>query len=502
MARRQTGTARIGAVLRGKWRLEALLGEGGMADVYAATHRNGMRGAVKVLRPEGAGDGESLRRFLLEGYVANRVDHPGAVKVLDDDVTDDGCAFLVMELLDGESLKARSERHGSRLPVHEVVAAGIEILDVLVTAHQRGVVHRDIKPANVFVTSTGRVKLLDFGIARVREPSSLSMTRTGSLLGTPAFMAPEQALAKWSRVDGRSDVFAVGATLWTLLAGQLVHDADTITDLLIAASTQRARRLRTVVPEVDAELADIVDRALEFDPEARWQDATSMCVALIGVRERLRAQAIAETHQRGAGPHLPRATAPATAPAPADDAAPGLGPVALITEPMSVHGAPDAHAPAAGGHDPQTLAAAARSVRPGHRRVPLAAFLCGLGLALVTGGAFVTHRLLREPPTGAGDGAPNSDIAPAAEAASDRQPAPDTRPAGPSETAAPDATKPAEAEAPPVPTAATPGSASQQVATATPQRPPRGGAGAKPVAPGAPRKDADPPPSKLPKFDE
>jgi eukaryotic-like serine/threonine-protein kinase len=497
MAPQQRGPARIGAVLRGKWRLEALLGEGGMAEVYAATHRNGLRGAVKVLKPEVIGDGEALRRFLLEGYVANRVEHPGAVKVLDDDVTEDGCAFLVMELLEGESLKARSDRHGSRLPAHEVVAAGIEILDVLAAAHQRGIVHRDIKPANVFLTNTGRVKLLDFGIARVRDAGSLSLTRTGALLGTPAFMAPEQALAKWARVDQRSDLFAVGATLWTLLAGQLVHDADTLTELLIAASTQRARRLRTVAPEVDAELADVVDRALEFEPEARWQDAASMRTALIGVRERLRAQAIAETRQRHPPPHpMPLAGSPAT---------PVLGPAALITEPMGVARAAEPAAGPVGIEDAPTLAAAAGSVRPAHRRAPMAAFVAGLALALLVGGAFVTHHLLRTPPTEAGDTVPSS-----SEAAPGDRPVPaDTQPAAegqpqPSNPAPPPAAaEPAPDEPAPGSSATPPGSAALPGPTPTPQRPPRAGGGTRPVASGAPsKKDGEPPPSKLPKFDE
>src|SRR5262249_54182358 len=138
--------ARIGKVLRDKWRLERLLGVGGMACVYAATHRNGKRGAVKILHAELALDAETRTRFLREGYVANKVDHPGAVSVLDDDTTDDGAVFLVMELLEGQAVDARAaSRPGSRLETAEVIAIAEQLLDVLAAAHDKGIVHRDLK---------------------------------------------------------------------------------------------------------------------------------------------------------------------------------------------------------------------------------------------------------------------------------------------------------------------------------------------------------------------
>jgi serine/threonine-protein kinase len=260
-----------------------------MGHVYAATHRNGMRGAVKVMHVDPTADAIVLRRFLREGYVANRVQHPGAVKVIDDDVTEDGAPFLVMELLEGETLKERTVRRGTPLSAEEVVDAGIEILGVLAVAHAAGVIHRDVKPANVLMTADGRLKLLDFGIARVREREArLDATRTGSMLGTPAYMAPEQALARWDRVDHRSDLFSVGATLWTLLTGVQIHEAETLPELLIAHSTARVRPLRQVFPSALPALAAVIDRALQFEPPARWQDARAMQQALLGVRDEMR----------------------------------------------------------------------------------------------------------------------------------------------------------------------------------------------------------------------
>src|SRR5580692_2289878 len=160
---------RIGVLLQDKWKLDSLLGIGGMAAVYAATHRNGKRVAVKMLHPEFSHDEEIRTRFLQEGYAANTIQHDGAVSVLDDDLAPDGSAFIVMELLEGETVEQRWERSGQRLPIGDALVIIEQLLDVLVAAHARNVVHRDIKPENLFVTKAGAVKVLDFGIAKVFE---------------------------------------------------------------------------------------------------------------------------------------------------------------------------------------------------------------------------------------------------------------------------------------------------------------------------------------------
>ncbi|MCA9634343.1 MAG: serine/threonine protein kinase, partial [Myxococcales bacterium] len=152
---------RVNTTLKGKWTLDGVLGVGGMATVYAATHRNQSRVAIKMLHPEVALDAEVTARFLREGYVANTVDHPGTVQVFDDDVTEDGAAFLVMELLEGETLESRWERKGHQLPVSEVLPVVDQLLDVLASAHAKGVIHRDLKPENLFLTKDGRLKVLD-----------------------------------------------------------------------------------------------------------------------------------------------------------------------------------------------------------------------------------------------------------------------------------------------------------------------------------------------------
>jgi serine/threonine protein kinase len=271
----------VGTVLRDKWHLDALIGIGGMAAVYAATHRNGKRVAIKLLHPEMSLDPTTKGRFLREGYVANKVGHPGVVSVLDDDTAEDGSAYLVMDLLEGETLKARWRKSYMRLPVSEVLRITNALLDVLGAAHEKGIVHRDVKPDNVFLTNDGGVKVLDFGIARLRESSAAAdATRSSAMLGTPAFMSPEQARSRWDWVDARTDLWAVGATMFTMLSGEFVHEAGTATEILVAAATQRSRPMRSVVPQVPESVAAVIDRALAFDPAERWQDARSMQAAV------------------------------------------------------------------------------------------------------------------------------------------------------------------------------------------------------------------------------
>lgn len=275
--------------LRGKWHLDRLLGVGGMAAVYAATHRNGTRAAVKILHPELSVHGHAKSRFLKEGYVANKVHHPGVVRVLDDDVAEDGSIYLVMELLDGESLEARRVRKGGTLGVDEVLSIADQILDVLAVAHEKGVVHRDIKPENIFLTRDGVVKVLDFGIARLRELSTASTaTQTGTTMGTPAFMAPEHARGLWDEVDAQSDLWSVGATMFALATGRMVHEARTANELLVAAVTQKAPKVKAVDPELPTPLAEVVDTALAYEKADRWPNARAMQEGVRTAYDRIR----------------------------------------------------------------------------------------------------------------------------------------------------------------------------------------------------------------------
>lgn len=268
-------------MLRGKWRLDKLLGVGGMASVYAGMHRNGRSGAVKVLHVELSTDPGIRARFLQEGYAANRVGHPGAVAVLDDDTAEDGSVFLVLELLEGETVEARCARSGGALPWPEALSVGDQVLDVLRAAHARGIVHRDLKPENLFVTVDGVVKVLDFGIARVRDISrEHGGTRSGMVMGTPSYMPPEQARGLWDVVDARTDIWATGATLFAIITGRAVHSGRTSNEILLSAMTARAPRLAEVAPGVPPAVGALVDRALAFEIGHRWADAQTMQAAL------------------------------------------------------------------------------------------------------------------------------------------------------------------------------------------------------------------------------
>lgn len=271
---------RVGQTLNHKWTIDRLIDVGGMAAVYQATHRNGKRVAIKMLHPFIAAHEDVRERFLREGYVANQVDHPGAVSILDDDVTPDGAPFLVMELLEGDSLEGCMAKAGGTLPIADVLAVADQVLDVLSAFHARNVVHRDIKPGNLFVTKSGVVKVLDFGLARLRDPRiSGAPTASGIVLGTAAYMPPEQAQGKASEVDARVDVFAVGAVMFRALTGRPIHQAKSATERLFQAMRERAPSLGVVAPaiaKVSLGTVGIVDKALAFHKDDRWATAAEM----------------------------------------------------------------------------------------------------------------------------------------------------------------------------------------------------------------------------------
>lgn len=271
----------IGRVLRDKWRIDARISRGGVGTVYAATHKNnGSRAAIKVLHAEFSADADTRSRFLQEGYAANQVNHPGVVRILDDDVSEDGHAYLVMELLEGELLEGRRVRKGGTLPLPDVYEVGEQLLDVLASAHDKEIVHRDIKPDNLFITHEGRLKVLDFGFAQMRSNFRSEQTATGFLLGTPGFMSPEQAIGNRPEVDAQTDIWAVGATLFTLISGEPVHAGDSAAEMLVAAANYAPRSLATVTNGLNPRLVRVVDRAVAFAKADRWPNARIMQLAL------------------------------------------------------------------------------------------------------------------------------------------------------------------------------------------------------------------------------
>ncbi len=277
---------RIGSTFEG-WRLEKVLGVGGMATVFAGVRSDGAPAALKLLHPPLNAIEEVKTRFLREGSIgeqlgaATRV--PGLPVIYASGVAKDGTAYLVMEQLAGEALFDRMARLGT-LPIPEALFIADQVLDVLEVAHAHGIVHRDIKPENLHILPDGRIKVLDFGIARVLEaiPSSIqglpemTATRTGITIGTTEYMSPEQATGVAKEIDGRTDIFGLGATVFRLLAGRTVHGGESLAEMLIAAATKQAPPLARVAPQVPPDICASIDIALAFEKERRYPDARTM----------------------------------------------------------------------------------------------------------------------------------------------------------------------------------------------------------------------------------
>ncbi len=275
-------------MIGGKWRVDSLLGSGSMAAVFAVTHRNGARAALKILHPTLCTDSAVCERFLGEGYLTNSVKHPGIVRVLDDGVTDDGCVFLVMDLLEGRTLETYRQDCGGELTLRDVLDIADKLMDVLAAVHSAGIIHRDLKPQNVFICDDGSVKLLDFGVARVLDKAAQSkLSAFGLVLGTPSFMSPEQALGSRDKVDHRSDIWSLGATLFTAITGQTVHLGPHVQAKLLAAATVKARSISMVKPDLPLPVASAIDMALRFKKEDRWQSVDAFRRAFREARAQL-----------------------------------------------------------------------------------------------------------------------------------------------------------------------------------------------------------------------
>jgi serine/threonine-protein kinase len=270
-------------VIAGKYKLQRLIGEGATGAVYAAVHQfTGRHVALKVLDTAAASHEGFAARFLQEARSAAEIGHPAVCDVLDAGQDSDGALYLALELLEGRTLDEAIEARDLRQD--EVVRIGIELLEGLAAAHDRGIVHRDIKPDNVFLIwdeqGEQHVKLLDFGVAKNTKSGGPEVFRTqqGAILGTPYYMSPEQAAG--DPVDVRTDLWAAGAVLFHALTGRPPFDEDSYNRLIAKLLTHTPPRLREVLAEAPEWLALVVDRALEPSLAARWQSARSMADAL------------------------------------------------------------------------------------------------------------------------------------------------------------------------------------------------------------------------------
>jgi CheY-like chemotaxis protein len=260
-----------GTVLGSKYRLDARLGSGSFGSVYRARHLDLESDvAVKVLQAGVLEGGEALSRFRREGISACRVKHPNAVTILDFAIQG-GLAYLVMELLEGHSLHDELNLHGV-LPPARALEIALPVCDALAEAHRMGIVHRDIKPSNIYLTRTSRgevPKVLDFGIAKIAGDADKTLSQAGTIIGTVAYMAPERF--RGGPVDGKTDVYSLGVTLYQMLAGRTPFTAASKSPMALAAlhMSEPARALVEVAPDVSPSLDAAVQQALRKDPQQR-----------------------------------------------------------------------------------------------------------------------------------------------------------------------------------------------------------------------------------------
>jgi serine/threonine protein kinase len=276
-----------GDLLASKYRVQRKLGVGGMGAVFEARHEvTGRRFAIKWLLPEMATRGEGIERFVREARFAGGLEHPNVIDVYDV-IEDAGAVFMVMELLEGESLADRLVRRG-RLSVADALRIALPCMRGVARAHAAGIVHRDLKPANLFICEATselpeRFKVLDFGISKIigvpgGDDLSDSLTSSGSLMGTPFYMSPEQLRGR--TVDHRADIYAFGVILYQMLSGTLPFTAGTFGDLVLQVLTETPPPLGELAPEAPVALVQAIERAMARRPEQRHESVQQLIAAL------------------------------------------------------------------------------------------------------------------------------------------------------------------------------------------------------------------------------
>jgi serine/threonine protein kinase len=284
--RRLHGLLPVNTVVDEKYRIDGIIGVGGMGVVYRAVQKNIERTvALKMLLPEYTVYPDLVARVEREARTAGQINHSNVVSIIDTGITNEHGPYIAMELLRGEELATVVESVGGRMDPAEAVDIMRQVLAGLDAAHKKGVIHRDLKPENIFLTrdedsSRGVVKVLDFGISKLRDDKELnSLTRTGTVMGTPQFMAPEQAAGARDQ-DVRIDLYAAGAVLYAVLCNGLPYEAENYNLLINEILNKPPIQILSRNPSLDPRLAQIVMKAIAKRPEARYQSAREMADAL------------------------------------------------------------------------------------------------------------------------------------------------------------------------------------------------------------------------------
>ena len=274
-------SALVGRVVAGKYKIESAIGSGSTASVFKALHLDLKRHvAIKILHEQNSGEMQFVKRFKGEALAASKLEHPNVARVIDFGQDADGLLYLVMELLTGRSLEAILAVEG-RLPERMALTFAIQACSALAFAHDVGIVHRDVKPENIMIVAhrdddgnpCDLAKVCDFGLAKLgeRDPDQEDLTTGGMLCGSPMYMSPEQT--RGETLDGRSDIYSLGVTLYESLTGTFPHDGTDLADLFTKKMMQPPKKLSAILPHVDALLEDVVMRALSADAKSRHPNA-------------------------------------------------------------------------------------------------------------------------------------------------------------------------------------------------------------------------------------